>query len=114
MKLLILALGFLSLPAFAEVSNEASSNVANQEADAWVCLGNRNFGVCFGNRGPGYGQPGYGYGPGYGQRGAMCVAQNARGFRFRGFGRWIREAQNDALDNCYRAGSRFCRVIGCR
>jgi hypothetical protein len=156
MKLLILALGMLSLPAFAETSNKA----LDAATDAQVCLGNSQFGVCIGDgrQGNGYGEPGYGrpgygepgygrpgygepgygrpgygepgYGrPGYGEPGyghggpgwnpgygrpTQCVSQNARGNRFRGIGRFPQEAQRNALENCYSAGSRYCRVIGCR
>jgi len=61
---------------------------------------------------PGHGpRPFPGPGPSIGVR---CVAENARGMRFQGFGRRQHEAERNALDECYRAPSRFCQIRRCR
>ena len=65
--------------------------------------------------GPGWG-PGprpFPGGPGWGQ-GVRCVAENARGMRFDGYGYDYHQAEREALDNCYRAPSRFCQIRRCR
>lgn len=67
--------------------------------------------------GPGPGGPGWGPGPGHGPGGPgwrriECRAVNARGYAFYGEGRDMREAQNNALDRCYRS-SRRCSIDRC-
>lgn len=72
--------------------------------------------------GPGYG-PGYGhgYGPGYGHghghggyhRPITCVARNLMGMTFSATGRYRFAVEQHALDHCYSAGSRVCRVVAC-
>jgi hypothetical protein len=42
-----------------------------------------------------------------------CFAENRRGRRFEGMGRSPGEAQEKALRQCYRRGSRTCRPMGC-
>lgn len=73
-----------------------------------------------GHGGPGRGGPGHGggWGPGPGYppprpRAIICYAQNRRGETFQGRGRNAREAQNNAMDACYRF-SRRCAPAGCQ
>jgi hypothetical protein len=43
-----------------------------------------------------------------------CVAENGRGYRFDGYGRFYEEARRNAMDKCYYRGSRYCEIRWCR
>ena len=92
MKALLIVLSLVSVPAFADVG----------------------FNFNFGPRGPGFG---FGWRPGHpgwgGHRPVECMAQNGRGMTFLGYGRWVQEAQNNAMYSCYRQ-SRNCVIRYCR
>lgn len=104
MKFLLIAMALLSTPAFADASDTNSEIVTDAQAKVGI-----SFGFGWGT-GPGWGHPGWG--PGYPS--VRCVAENYRGMRYVGYGRFPEEAAQSALDNCYYAGSRYCEVRWCR
>lgn len=53
------------------------------------------------------------YFPPHHNRGVRCFAASRRGYRFEAYGRFPRETQERALQQCYRSGARMCRPLGC-
>ena len=45
--------------------------------------------------------------------GFRCFASNRRGIRFESVGYSPQETQRDAIQNCFRSGSRSCQPMGC-
>ena len=70
--------------------------------------------VSFADYGHGHGNDyGHGHGHGHGHNRVSCVARNLRGMTFTASSRNRYRAEERALDRCYQAGSRHCRIVAC-
>ncbi|HEY8280318.1 MAG TPA: hypothetical protein VIH99_11885 [Bdellovibrionota bacterium] len=106
MKSLLIAMALISTPVLADEVNSSNDEVGTDAiVESGVHIG---FGFGFG-WGPRH--PGWGHNPG---PMVKCVAENGRGYRFDGYGRFYEEARRNAMDKCYYRGSRYCEIRWCR